>query len=107
MTFLVPAEDRPRFEVWVPALVRRLEPAQSVSKTEIEQAGQAATEMREYLSDLIAARRARPADDLISGLTTMMATTTTTSNDHIVQMNDEELLNYHDVAARCRIRDYR
>ena len=89
----VPAEDRPRFEVWVPALVRRLEPAQSVSKTEIEQAGQAATEMREYLSGLIAARRATPADDLISGLATMMATTTTTiSNDNTVQMNDEELL---------------
>ena len=88
----VPAEDRPRFEVWVPALVRRLEPAQSVSKTEIEQAGQAATQMREYLSGLIAARRATPADDLISGLATMMMTTTTTSNDNTVQMNDEELL---------------
>ena len=89
----VPAEDRPRFEVWVPLLVRILEPEGAVSKTEIEQAGQAAAEMREYLSDLIAARRARPSDDLISGLATMMAmTTTTTSNDHTVQMNDEELL---------------
>ena len=74
-------------------LVRILEPEGAVSKTEIEQAGQAAAEMREYLSDLIAARRARPSDDLISGLATMMAmTTTTTSNDHTVQMNDEELL---------------
>ena len=87
----VPPEDRPRFEVWVPALVRRLEPAQSVSKTEIEQAGQAATEMREYLSDLIAERRARPADDLISGLAKMMAAATS-SNGHTVQMNEEELL---------------
>ena len=58
----VPAEDTPRFEVWVPLLVRILEPEQAVSKTEIEQAGQAAAEMREYLSDLIAARRARPAE---------------------------------------------
>ena len=89
----VPAEDRPRFEVWVPLLVRILEPEGAVSKTEIEQAGQAAAAMREYLSDLIAARRARPANDLISGLATMMAmTTTTTNNDHTVQMNDEELL---------------
>ena len=88
----VPAEDTPRFEVWVPLLVRILEPEQAVSKTEIEEAGQAAAEMREYLSDLIAARRARPADDLISGLATMMATTMTTSNDNTVQMNDEELL---------------
>jgi cytochrome P450 len=89
----VPAEDRPRFEVWVPLLVRILEPEEAVSKTEIEQAGQAAAEMREYLNGLIAARRARPSDDLISGLATLMAmTTTTTSNDHTVQMNDEELL---------------
>ena len=89
----VPAEDTPRFEVWVPLLVRILEPEQAVSKTEIEQAGQAAAEMREYLSAIIAARRARPSDDLISGLATMMAmTTTTTSNDHTVQMNEEELL---------------
>jgi len=84
----VPAEDTPRFEVWVPLLVRILEPEQAVSKTETEQAGQAAAEMRDYLSDLIAARRARPANDLISGLATMM----TTSNNQTVQMNDEELL---------------
>jgi len=90
----VPAEDRPRFEVWVPLLVRILEPEGAVSKTEIEQAGQAAAEMREYLSDLITARRARPSDDLISGLATMMATNTAraSSNDNTVQMNDEELL---------------
>jgi hypothetical protein len=92
----VPPEDRPRFEAWVPALVRRLEPAQSISKFEIEQAGQAATEMSEYLSGLIATRRARPADDLISGLATMKigTTTGTSSNNHTVQqqMNDAELL---------------
>ena len=76
----VPAKDRPCFEVWVPLLVRILEPEEAVSKTEIEQAGQAAAEMRKYLSDLIAARRARPSDDLISSLATMMATKTTTSN---------------------------
>lgn len=87
----VPIEDRPRFEVWVPLLVRILEPEQAVSKTEIEQAGQAAIEMREYLSDLITERSARPANDLISGLATMMETRTI-SNDHTVQMNSEELL---------------
>ena len=87
----VPAEDRPRFEVWVPLLVRILEPEQAVSKTEIEQAGQAAIEMREYLSDLITERSTRPANDLISGLATVMETTTI-SNDHTVQMNSEELL---------------
>jgi cytochrome P450 len=83
----VPPEDRPRFEAWVPVLVRRLEPAQAVSKTEVERAAQAATEMREYLVGLIAERRARPADDLISGLATMA-----TSHDPAFQMNDQDLL---------------
>ena len=104
----VPPEDRPRFEAWVPALVRRLEPAQAVSETEIEQAGQAATEMREYLVGLIAERRARPADDLISGLATMCLRSDdqTSSHDPCLQMNDEDLLAIA-VAARCRLRDYR
>jgi Cytochrome P450 len=83
----VPPEDRPLFEAWVPVLVRRLEPAQAVSETEVERAAQAATEMREYLVGLIAERRARPADDLISGLATMA-----TSHDPALQMNDQDLL---------------
>jgi cytochrome P450 len=83
----VPPEDRSRLEAWVPALVRRLEPAQAVTEAEIERATQAATEMREYLVGLIAARRAKPADDLISGLATMA-----TSHDPAVQMNDQDLL---------------
>lgn len=83
----VPPEDRPRFEAWVPLLVRRLEPAQAVSETEVERAAQAATEMREYLVGLIAERRARPADDLISGLATMA-----TSHDPALQMKDQDLL---------------
>ena len=83
----VPPEDRPRFEAWVPVLVRRLEPAHVVSEAEVERAAQAATEMREYLVGLIAERRARPADDLISGLATMA-----TSHDPALQMNDQDLL---------------
>jgi hypothetical protein len=83
----VPPEDRPLFEAWVPVLVRRLEPAQAVSETEVERAAQAATEMREYLVGLIAERRARPADDLISGLATMA-----TSHDPALQINDQDLL---------------
>jgi hypothetical protein len=83
----VPPEDRPRFEAWVPVLVRRLEPAQVVSEAEVERAAQAATEMREYLVGLIAERRARPADDLISGLATMA-----TGHDPALQMNDQDLL---------------
>jgi cytochrome P450 len=83
----VPPEDRPRFEAWVPVLVRRLEPSQAVSETEVKRAAQVATEMREYLVGLIAERRARPADDLISGLATMA-----NSHDPALQMNDQDLL---------------
>ena len=83
----VPPEDRPRFEAWVPVLVRRLEPSQAVSETEVERAAQVATEMREYLVGLIAERRARPADDLISGLATMA-----TSHDPALRMSDQDLL---------------
>jgi cytochrome P450 len=59
----VPPEDRPRIEAWVPALVRRLEPAFAVSEADIEGATQAATEMGKYMSGLIAERRARPGGD--------------------------------------------
>ena len=83
----VPPEDRPRFEAWVPVLVRRLEPSQAVSETEVERAAQVATEMREYLVGLIAERRARPADDLMSGLATMA-----TSHDPALRMSDQDLL---------------
>src|SRR5215813_7420459 len=74
----VPPEDRPRIGAWVPALVRRLEPDSALSKAEIERAAQALTEMGKYMSGLMAERRARPADDLISDLvaaTMKMATT--------------------------------
>jgi cytochrome P450 len=91
----VPPEDRPRIEAWVPALVRRLEPAFAVSEADIERAAQAATEMGKYMSGLIAERRARPADDLISDLaaaTMMMATTASPDSAAAVQMSEQELL---------------
>jgi cytochrome P450 len=52
-----------------------------------ESALQAAMQMREYLRELIATRRDRPSDDLISAL--VMATT---SHDDAGQMNEQELL---------------
>src|SRR5215467_14919270 len=52
----VSREDRSRSEVWIPALVRRLEPAQQVSETQVEQAAQAAMQIRDYLRGLIAIR---------------------------------------------------
>jgi cytochrome P450 len=86
----VPPEDRPRLEVWVPALIRLLEPKQRISQAELQRAGQASMEMTEYLGSLIAARRARPADDMISGL---VAVTASSSNDPAMWMSEDELKN--------------
>jgi cytochrome P450 len=86
----IPPEDRPRIGVWVPALVRRLEPAFAVSEADIESAAQAAAETVNYVSGLIAARRAKRADDLISDLLTMVATTS--HDSAAMQMNEQELL---------------
>ena len=67
--------------------MRRLEPSQAVSETEVERAAQVATETREDPVGLIAERRARPADDLMSGLATMAA-----SHDPALRMSDQDLL---------------
>jgi cytochrome P450 len=83
----VPVQDKARFEVWVTVLVRTVEPPQNVSEAEVEERGsQAVVEMREYLRGLVAARRDRSEDDLISALVV------STSQDDAGQMNDEELL---------------
>src|SRR5215472_13017895 len=75
----IPIEDRARLEVWIPALVRRLEPAQRVGETQVEQAAQAAMQMRDYLRGLIAICHDRPGDDLISALVA-------SSHDNATQM---------------------
>lgn len=83
----VPIQDRARFEVWVSALVRTIEPLQNVSEAEVEErASQAVMEMKEYLRELIATRRDRPRDDLISALVV------STSHEGAGQMNEQELL---------------
>ena len=70
------------------SLVRTVEPPQNVSEAaEVEERGsQAALEMTEYLRGLIATRRDRPGDDLISALVV------STSQDDGGQMNEQELL---------------
>jgi cytochrome P450 len=91
----VPSEDRPRIAAWVPALVRRLEPDSALSEAEIERASQALAEMGKYMSGLMAERRARPADDLISDLdaaTMMMATTASADSAAAEKMSEQELL---------------
>jgi cytochrome P450 len=83
----VPIEDKARFEVWISALIRTIEPMHTVSEAEVvESASQAIMQMTEYLRGLIAARRDRPRDDLISALVV------STSHDEAGQMNEQELL---------------
>jgi hypothetical protein len=64
----VPPEDEPRFRGWSSALVRTLDPKESLSEAEVQQAVQSRTEIREYMNQLSATRRAHPQDDLLSGL---------------------------------------
>ena len=64
----VPREDEPRFRGWSSALVRTLDPKESLSEAEVQQAVQSRTQMREYMNQLSATRRAHPQDDLFSGL---------------------------------------
>ena len=64
----VPREDEPRFRGWSSALVRTLDPIESLSEAEVQQAEQSRTQMREYMQHLSATRRAHPQDDLFSGL---------------------------------------
>ena len=64
----VPPEDEPRFQVWSAALVRTLDPTESLSEAEVKQAIQSRTDIQEYMNQLSATRRAHPQDDLLSGL---------------------------------------
>jgi cytochrome P450 len=84
----VPIEDKARFQVWVSALIRTIEPLQNMTETKEaeERASQAVIQMTEYLRDLIITRRDRPRDDLISALVV------STSHEDAGQMNEQELL---------------
>jgi cytochrome P450 len=64
----VPQEDEPPFRGWSSALARTLDPQESLSDVEVREAVQSRTEMREYMKQLSAVRRAHPQNDLFSGL---------------------------------------
>jgi cytochrome P450 len=64
--FGVPEADRDRFRAWSRGLVRLLDPL--VASDALERALQARRELRGYLRELIAERRAHPAGDLLSDL---------------------------------------
>jgi cytochrome P450 len=68
----VPVEDHPRFAGWSARLAHSLQPGFGLSPDEAQaradRADAASDEFADYFRGLIAARRASPADDLLSGL---------------------------------------
>jgi len=64
----VPPEDEPLFGAWTATLTRGLDPDSSLTPRERRERAAATTAFAAYVSDLIARRRARPADDLLSRL---------------------------------------
>jgi cytochrome P450 len=80
----VPPEDEPRFHGWAASLARSLDPAVGMPEQEIRLASEAAMQMGEYLAALVATRRVRPGDDLLSDLVA--------GDDPDGQMDEMELL---------------
>jgi cytochrome P450 len=80
----VPPEDELRFHGWAAALARSLDPAVGMPEQEIRLASEAAMQMGEYLAALVATRRVRPGDDLLSDLVA--------GDDPDGQMDEMELL---------------
>jgi len=64
----VPAEDVDRFRAWSAVAARSLDPDFVLPQDEIRQREEAFTAFREYMSALIAERRRRPREDLLSAL---------------------------------------
>jgi len=62
----VPPDDWPEIRVLVSDLVESLEPSADIE--ELKAAEAAAQQLRAYFADLVARRRAEPADDLLTGL---------------------------------------
>ncbi|WP_376787301.1 cytochrome P450 [Micromonospora halotolerans] len=62
----VPAADRPLFRRWATDLTGVLEP--EITPEELAVADRGASELRDYFSELVAARRRAPADDLTTAL---------------------------------------
>jgi cytochrome P450 len=64
----VPHEDVPRFHAWVEAGLEAIDPKAGPEAQ--QRSAQAMAELRQYLAELIEARRRAPADDLLSALAT-------------------------------------
>jgi len=65
----VPREDEPRFSKWVDVMVECIDPAGELENAAPDQI-KAIGDFRQHLSDLTAAHRQHPGDDLLSALAT-------------------------------------
>lgn len=66
----VPREDEARFHVWAEAIVADLDPMPEAQSHQTMDTAQASRELAEYMSELIARRRAQPGNDMLSRLAT-------------------------------------
>lgn len=81
----VPLEDEPRFSRASAVLAKSLDPFFVDGESDdVEEALQAGTDLREYLHSLIALRRSRPGEDLLSALVAV--------NDAGDQLTEEEIV---------------
>jgi cytochrome P450 len=82
----VPREDEPKFQGWSTALARSLDPIQGLGEDEIQSAVDAQIRVQQYMKGLAADRRARPRDDMISGLVADPDTTWRGNEDELLVM---------------------
>jgi cytochrome P450 len=88
----VPAEDEPRFRVWSDA-------ALSTSPLTSEQIAKGRDEFRAYMAGLVAAHRARPADDLMTALIEARDVDDRLSEEELIDLCDGILVAGHETTA--------
>lgn len=69
----VPESDEPRFRSWSAALTRAIDPSVLRTAEDDRAIADAEVALAAYLDDLVARRRRRPSDDLLSGLVAVEA----------------------------------
>jgi cytochrome P450 len=80
----VPAEDHAAVRSWSSGLARGLDPDILLNPEEVDDRLRSARAIRDYLTDLVARRRAEPTDDLISALALVEAEGDRLTNDEML-----------------------
>ncbi|GAA1579114.1 MULTISPECIES: cytochrome P450 [Streptomyces] len=93
----LPAADRDLLKQWSDDLIRLVEPDPSAEDT--ERIGRSWTALWEYFGAVVAERRARPADDVVSGLVRAEADGARLTSDEIVSNCVSLLLGGHETTT--------